>query len=78
MAYVTDQNSDELRQHMKRLVNMQGWCEPLSDRLWKEIQEQDKIMSDLLEILGDIVKAHEHSTVDWDAMRNAKILLENG
>lgn len=45
MTYVTDQTSEELRQHMQRLTNMQGWCEPLSDRLWKEIQEQDKIIA---------------------------------
>jgi len=54
MTYVTDQTSEELRQHMKRLTNMPGWREPLSDRLWKEIQEQDKIKSDLLEALEDM------------------------
>lgn len=57
MAYVTDQTSEELRQHMKRLTNMQGWCEPLSDRLWKEVQEQDKIIAaapDLLEALEEL------------------------
>jgi hypothetical protein len=72
MTYVTDQTSEELRQHMKRLTNMQGWCEPLSNRLWKEIQEQDKIKSDLLEALKEIVLVSQ-LTVSWscDDFENA-------
>lgn len=42
MTYVTEQTSAELRQHMKRLKAMRGWGDPLADRLWKEIQEQDE------------------------------------
>jgi len=54
MAYVTDMTSEELRHHMKRLVNMEGWREPLFSRLWKEIEEQYKINSDLLEALEEL------------------------
>lgn len=42
MTYVSQQTSAELRQHMRRLLTMPGWHEPLADRLWREIQELDK------------------------------------
>lgn len=41
MTYVTDQTSAELRAHMRRLTATPGWHEPLADRLWREVQEQD-------------------------------------
>jgi len=47
MTYVTDQTSQELRAHMRRLKAMKGWNEPLSDRLYKEILELDKEVSKL-------------------------------
>lgn len=39
MTYITDQTSEELRAHMKRITSMEGWNEPVIARLWKEIQE---------------------------------------
>ncbi len=41
MTYVTDQTSQELRIHMRRLQKMPGWHEPLADRLYKEILDQE-------------------------------------
>ena len=42
MTYVTEQTSAELRAHMRRLQAMPGWHNPLDDRLFKEVVEQDK------------------------------------
>lgn len=47
MIYVEDQNSEQLRAHMKRLVRIPGWNDPLSTRLWKEIQDLDKTIEGL-------------------------------
>lgn len=41
MTYVTEQTSQELRAHMRRLKAMAGWHEPLADRLYKEILDLD-------------------------------------
>ena len=41
MTYVTEQTSQELRAHMRRLKAMAGWHDPLADRLYKEILELD-------------------------------------
>lgn len=41
MTYVTDQTSDEIRAHMRMLKALPGWNDPLSDRLFKEIQLLD-------------------------------------
>lgn len=40
-VYVEDKTSAQLRSHMKMLLRIPGWHEPLADRLWREIQEQD-------------------------------------
>lgn len=42
MTYVTEQTPAELRAHMRRLQAMPGWHNPLDDRLFKEVVEQDK------------------------------------
>ena len=47
MTYVTDQTSAELRAHMRSLKRMQGWHEPLADRLFKEVVEQDATIKKL-------------------------------
>lgn len=47
MTYVTDQTSAELRVHMRSLKRMQGWHEPLADRLFKEVVEQDATIKKL-------------------------------
>lgn len=49
MTYVTEQTSQELRAHMRRLKAMTGWHEPLADRLYKEILELDDAVSKLRE-----------------------------
>ena len=53
MPYVTDMNSAQIRAHMKMLQAMNGWNEPLADRLYKEIIDQDKLIADLKEQLED-------------------------
>lgn len=47
MTYVTEQTSTELREHMKRLTSLPGWNDPLSARLWKEIQDLNKRAAEL-------------------------------
>lgn len=41
MTYVEQQTPAELRAHMTRLKKMPGWHEPLADRLFREVQDQD-------------------------------------
>jgi len=51
MTYVTEQTSEELRAHMRRLQAMPGWHNPLDDRLWKEVQtleaERDQLRAEV-------------------------------
>ena len=47
MTYITQQTSEELREHMKKITSMEGWRDPLVSRLWKEIQELDETVEDL-------------------------------
>lgn len=47
MTYVTDQTSSELRAHMRRLKKMNGWHEPLADRLFKEVLALDARIAEL-------------------------------
>ncbi len=42
MTYVRDQTSEELRAHMKRLQAMNGWHDPLADRLYEEVQKLER------------------------------------
>ncbi len=51
MTYVSEQSSQELRAHMRRLKNMNGWHEPLADRLFKEVTEQDAEIERLCNII---------------------------
>lgn len=57
MTYVTEQTSDELRVHMRRLQAMPGWCNPLDDRLWKEVQmleaERDTLQAEVERLRKD-------------------------
>jgi len=38
MTYVREQTSAELAAHMRSLKKMAGWFDPLSDRLWQEVE----------------------------------------
>lgn len=38
MTYVREQTSEELAAHMRSLQRMEGWFEPLADRLWQEVE----------------------------------------
>tara|TARA_R110000782_G_C14583868_1_gene388860 strand:+ start:118 stop:453 length:336 start_codon:yes stop_codon:yes gene_type:complete len=53
MTYVTEQTSQELRVHMRKLIAMKGWHEPLSDRLYKEILELDKKHAEIAALRKD-------------------------
>ena len=57
MTYVTDQTPSELRSHMRSLVRLAGWHEPLANRLWKEIQEQDAELIRLREVNAELLEA---------------------
>ena len=38
MTYVREQTSAELAAHMRSLKKIAGWFDPLSDRLWQEVE----------------------------------------
>ncbi|WP_300632655.1 hypothetical protein [Pseudomonas sp.] len=38
MTYVREQTSAQLGAHMRSLKKMAGWFDPLSDRLWQEVE----------------------------------------
>ena len=38
MKYVREQTSAELAAHIRSLQKMAGWFDPLSDRLWQEVE----------------------------------------
>lgn len=38
MTYVREQTSAELAAHIRSLQKMAGWFDPLSDRLWQEVE----------------------------------------
>jgi len=38
MTYVREQTSAELAAHIRSLQKMDGWFDPLSDRLWQEVE----------------------------------------
>lgn len=42
MTYVLNQTGAELRDHMKRISDTSGWDDPLSTRLWQEVQALDR------------------------------------
>lgn len=46
MTYVADQTSEEIRAHMRMLQALPGWNDPLSTRLFDEIQLLDRQMVD--------------------------------
>jgi len=47
MTYVTEMTGDQLRAHMRRLQKMEGWRNPLDDRLFQEIERLDAIIAPL-------------------------------
>lgn len=62
MTYVTEQTPAELRAHMKRLKSLPSWRDPLSDRLWKEIQDLDKRVAELEVTNRSLMNAKEGQT----------------
>lgn len=65
MTYVSEQTSAELRDHMKRLKRMDGWGDPLADRLWQEIQDQDEEITRL---------KREYAELESEAQRDYQVL----
>jgi hypothetical protein len=59
MTYVTDQTSSELRSHMRWLTSLAGWHEPLADRLWKDVQNQDTELRRLHEVNLGLIELAE-------------------
>ena len=67
MTYVTEQTSEELRAHMRRLQAMPGWHNPLVDRLWKEVQtlesERDQLRAEVERLRKDGEQWQAHKEV---------------
>lgn len=47
MTYVREQKSAELAVHMRSLKKMAGWFDPLSDRLWQEVEALQALVAGL-------------------------------
>jgi hypothetical protein len=47
MTYITEQTSTELRDHIRKLQRTPGWRDPVTDRLFREIVEQDEAIKQL-------------------------------
>jgi hypothetical protein len=54
MTYVREQTSEELRAHMCRLQKMEGWHEPLADRLFEEVTAQDERIARFARLLAEM------------------------
>lgn len=67
MTYVTEQTSEELREHMRSLKRMNGWHDPLADRLWQEIQDQDKKIEQLQR---DYAELENEAQRDYQALES--------
>lgn len=82
MTYVSEQTSAELRQHMRKLVAMKGWHDPLADRLWKEVQTLDQQNSELIarirELEGDTGKSADAWQPIETAPENVSVLWRGG
>jgi hypothetical protein len=52
MTYITEQSSEELRKHMIKQTSHPEWRNAFADRLWLEIQNQDKRIELLESILN--------------------------
>ena len=74
MTYVTEQTSEELRAHMRRLQAMPGWHNPLVDRLWKEVQtlesERDQLLAEVERLRKPLTDEQIQSIAD-EGHRNA-------
>lgn len=54
MTYVREQTSVELRAHMRSLQKMEGWHEPLADRLFEEVTAQDERIARFARLLAEM------------------------
>lgn len=68
MTYVTEQTSAELRRHMTSLKKMPGWHDPLSDRLFKEVQAMDVEIERLRAALRKIMGGTEDTAPPFRAV----------
>lgn len=66
MTYVREQTSAELAAHMRSLKKMAGWFDPLSDRLWQEV-EMLKAENERL-----------HKLVSWQGDANNEVTISAG
>jgi hypothetical protein len=57
MTYITDQNSTELRAHIRSLQKHPEWRDAVTDRLFKEIVAQDEEIERLRKGLQAAIRA---------------------
>ena len=76
MTYVTEQTSEELRAHMRRLQAMPGWHNPLDDRLWKEVQtleaERDQLRAEVERLRKPLTDERICELWSWSATAEAE------
>lgn len=70
MTYISEQNSRELRAHIRSLQKTPGWRDAVTDRLFKEIVEQDAALKRLRATLQDIADMNDEEPrqpddADW-------------
>lgn len=79
MTYITEQTSTELRAHIRRLQKMPGWSDAVTDRLFKEIVEQDATIKQLQNAAIDALAGWKYIRllhgdlygVGWDRVQDA-------
>lgn len=69
MVYITDQNSAQLRAHIRNLQKHPGWSDAVTDRLFKEIVAQDETIKTLRSRLSYMEE--RHGKINWDAPQSS-------
>ena len=73
MTYVREQKSAELAVHMRSLKKMAGWFDPLSDRLWQEVEALQALVAGLKTGYEAYERVNAELKADVEALRSAAL-----
>ncbi|MBK3470476.1 hypothetical protein JJD61_07240 [Pseudomonas carnis] len=71
MTYVREQTSAELAAHIRSLQKMDGWFDPLSDRLWQEVEALQAELAGLMTGYEAYERVNAELKADNEALRGA-------